>query len=149
VGRKVRAPRGEWDDFAPEAVEGRKARHLEFAAATAALDVGDDPYAIALRDALATSARSLGLELTWDAEFFQVSPKMGMVEMCLSFIGSCPLATAEHGEQYLEKLRRMPGALAVLADAARAAASDGRVATARLLGATADSMPCRGRPSPT
>jgi uncharacterized protein (DUF885 family) len=34
----------------------------------------------------------------------------------------------------------MPGALAVLADAARAAAAEGRVATARQLGATADSI---------
>jgi uncharacterized protein (DUF885 family) len=65
---------------------------------------------------------------------------MGLFEMCLSFIGSYPLKTAEHGEQYLEKLRRMPGALAVLADAARAAAAEGRVATARQLGATADSI---------
>ena len=130
----------EWDDFSPDAVERRKARYLEFAGAADALEVGDDPYAIALRDSIATGARAAALGLTWDAELFQISPKMGLVEMCLSFIGSYPLATAEHGEQYLEKLRRMPEALTVLADAARAAAGEGRVATARQLGATADSI---------
>jgi uncharacterized protein (DUF885 family) len=130
----------EWDDFSPEAVEGRKARYVAFAEAADALKIGDDPTDIALRDSIATGARSAALGLTWEAELFQISPKMGMFEMCLSFIGSYPLKTAEHGEQYLEKLRRMPGALAVLADAARAAADEGRIATARQLGATADSI---------
>jgi uncharacterized protein (DUF885 family) len=130
----------EWDDFSPAAVEGRKARYLTFAEAADALDIGDEPRDIALRDSISTGARSAALGLTWNAELFQVSPKMGLVEMCLSFIGSYPLKTTAHGEQYLEKLRRMPGALAVLADAANAAAAEGRIATARQLGATADSI---------
>ena len=130
----------EWDDFSPSAVDGRKARYLEFAEAADALDIGDDPYAVALRDSISTGARSAAIGLTWETELFQVSPKMGLFEMLLSFVGSYPLATAEHGEQYLEKLRRMPAALAVLADAASEAASQGRVATARHLGATADSI---------
>jgi len=130
----------EWDDFSAAAVEGRKARYLAFAEAADAIDARDDPYAIALRDSIATGARSAAIGLTWEAELFQVSPKMGLFEMCLSFIGSYPLSTAAHGEQYLKKLRGMPGTLAVLADAARAAAAEGRVATARQLGATADSI---------
>ena len=130
----------EWDDFSPEAQDGRKARHLAFSEAAEALDIGEEPRDVALRDAIATTARSRTLTLTWAAELFQVSPKMGMLEMCLSFIGSYPLKTAEHGEQYLQKLRTMPEALAGLADAARAAADEGRVALARHLGATADSV---------
>ncbi|HEX7590222.1 MAG TPA: DUF885 family protein, partial [Demequinaceae bacterium] len=130
----------EWDDFSPAAVGRRKARYLAFAEAADALQIGDDPRDIALRDSISTGARSAAIRLTWEAELLQVSPKMGLFEMCLSFIGTYPLKTAEHGEQYLEKLRRMPGALRVLADAARAAAAEGRVATARQLGATADSI---------
>jgi uncharacterized protein (DUF885 family) len=130
----------EWDDFSPAAVGRRKARYLAFAEAADALQLGDDPRDIALRDSISTGARSAAIRLTWEAELLQVSPKMGLFEMCLSFIGTYPLKTAEHGEQYLEKLRRMPGALRVLADAARAAAAEGRVATARQLGATADSI---------
>ncbi len=130
----------EWDDFSPTAAERRKARYLAFAEAADALEIGDDPSDIALRDSLATGARSAAIGLTWEAELFQVSPKMGLFEMCLSFIGSYPLKTAEHGEQYLQKLRGMPGALAVLVDAARAAAAEGRVATASQLSATADSI---------
>jgi len=130
----------EWDDFSPDAVEGRKARYLAFAEAADAIEPGDDPFAIALRDSISTGARSAAIGMTWESELFQVSPKMGLFEMCLSFIGSYPLKTAKHGEQYLEKLRRMPGALAVLADAVRGAAAEGRVATARQLGATADSI---------
>lgn len=130
----------EWDDFSPVAVDGRKARYLGFAEAADALDIGDEPHDIALRDSIATCARSAAIGLTWKAELFQVSPKMGLFEMCLSFIGSFPLATTEHGEQYLEKLRTLPAALATLVDAARAAADEGRVALARHLGATADSI---------
>ncbi len=130
----------EWDDFSPEAVATRQARYVAFAARADAIEPGDDPAAIALRDAIAASARSEAIQLTWNAELFQVSPKMGVFEMCLSFIGSYPLSTAEHGRQYLEKLRTMPDALAVLADAARRAADEGRIALARHLGATADSI---------
>src|SRR5690606_5035541 len=49
-------------------------------------------------------------------------------------------ATAEHGEQYIAKLRGLPAALATLADAATQAAQEGRVALSRLLNETADSV---------
>jgi len=130
----------EWDDFSLEAQEMRRSRNLAFAAEADALDGGDDERAIALRDSIATGARASAIGATWDVELLQLNPKMGMFELCLSFIGEFPLVTKEHGEQYLQKLRGMPGALASLAKEAGDAAAQGRVALARHLHATADSV---------
>jgi uncharacterized protein (DUF885 family) len=130
----------EWNDFSPAALEGRRARFLDIAAKAAGIDVGADPVAQALRDSVAAGARASALEETWQAELFYVNPKMGMFENCLSFLGNFPLATTEHGDQYLTKLRGMAGAFAHLIEVARAAQQDGRVALTRHLTATADSV---------
>src|SRR5660397_2697 len=75
-----------WDDFSPGAVEQLRKRFMEFAAAAEALEVGSDPSAMALRDSIATGARSSALHLTWNVELFLVNPKMGMFETILAFI---------------------------------------------------------------
>ena len=130
----------DWNDFSPEAIATRRARYLDIEGRAAAIDVKGDPAAQALRDSVATGARALALHEPWDAELFRVNPKMGMFEMCLSFIGNYPLATAAHGELYLTKLRGMAGAFAHLIEVARAAQAEGRVALQRHLTATADSV---------
>ncbi|WP_062202901.1 DUF885 domain-containing protein [Demequina salsinemoris] len=122
----------EWTDLSPHAREERNRRYLEIAAAAESLAV-DGPAARALRDVVSTTARSNALLDAWEPELLLVSPRMGVLEDIMSFITSFPLATAEHGEDYLAKMRRMPTMLDQLMDVAGAAADEGRVALRRHL----------------
>ncbi|WP_062310056.1 DUF885 domain-containing protein [Demequina rhizosphaerae] len=129
----------EWNDVS---VEGRAAAHerlMEFARDAAAIDVGDDLQALALRDTIATHARSAALHLAWEPELLHLNPTMGAWETILSFVDAFPLATAAHGEDYLTKLRRLPRFLDDLLDVAEDAAAEGRVALERHLLDTARS----------
>jgi uncharacterized protein (DUF885 family) len=129
-----------WDDFSPTAVAQLQAKFMKFAAAAEALEVGSDPSAVALRDSIATGARSRALDLTWSVELFQVNPKMGMLETILSFVDNFRLTTAADGAKYLAKMHGMADALAQMTHVATAAAAAGRVALTRHLNATADSV---------
>ncbi|WP_062526542.1 DUF885 domain-containing protein [Demequina rhizosphaerae] len=129
----------EWNDVS---VEGRAAAHerlMEFARDAAAIDVGDDLQALALRDTIATHARSAALHLAWEPELLHLNPTMGAWETILSFVDAFPLATAAHGEDYLTKLRRLPRFLDDLLDVAEDAAAEGRIALERHLLDTARS----------
>jgi len=117
----------EWDDVS---VEGRARAHerlMEFARAAEAIEVGDDLQALALRDVVSTSARSTALGLAW-LELEVLNPRMGVWELLLSFAGGYPLATAQHGEDYITKLRHLPRYLDDIMDVAEDAADEGRVA---------------------
>ncbi|WP_062522831.1 DUF885 domain-containing protein [Demequina silvatica] len=129
----------EWNDVS---VEGRAAAHerlVGFARAAEAIDVGDDLQALALRDSVASHARSAALHLAWEPELLHLNPTMGAWENVLSFIDAFPLRTAAHGEDYLTKLRRLPRFLDDLMDVAEDAAAEGRVALERHLLDTARS----------
>ena len=130
----------EWDDFSPAAREAAGTRMREFERRALEIDPGEDPQAIALRAVIATTARAHVLDDPWRPELFSLNPRMGVWEMLLSFIGSFPLATEAHGEDYLTKLRTMPDMLAQLMDVAEAAAEEGRVALRRHLEDTAASV---------
>jgi len=129
-----------WDDFSPAATAELRAKFMEFAVAAEAVEVGDDPQSIALRDSIATGARSEALSLTWGAELFQVNPKMGMFETILSFIDNFPIKTSEDGAKYLVKMHGMADAFSQLSQVVTAAAAEGRVTLSRHLNATADSI---------
>ncbi|WP_062318291.1 DUF885 domain-containing protein [Demequina maris] len=129
----------EWNDVS---VEGRAAAHerlVGYARAAEAIDPGDDLQATALRDTIASHARSTALHLAWEPELLHLNPTMGAWENILSFIDAFPLRTAEHGEAYLTKLRRLPRFLDDLLDVAEDAAAEGRVALERHLLDTARS----------
>ncbi|WP_062460657.1 DUF885 domain-containing protein [Demequina soli] len=129
----------EWDDVS---VEGRAAAHerlMAFASAAEALDPGEDLQVLALRDSIASHARSTALELAWAPELRHLNPTIGAWEDVLSFIDAFPLRTAEHGADYLAKLEGLGSFLDSLLDVAEAAADEGRVALARHLRDTAAS----------
>ncbi|WP_062465644.1 DUF885 domain-containing protein [Demequina maris] len=129
----------EWNDVS---VEGRAAAHerlMGYARVAEAIEPGDDLQATALRDALASHARSTALHLAWEPELLHLNPTMGAWENILSFIDAFPLRTAEHGEAYLTKLHRLPRFLDDLLDVAEDAAAEGRVALERHLLDTARS----------
>lgn len=127
----------EWDDFSPEAVQRRREANLEFARRAQEIEVGDDPAAIALKAVVHSSALAEYKNEQWRAELFQLNPKVGAWEMVLSFIDNFPLATAEHGEQYLTKLSTLPGPFMQLVQVASEGAERGIVAPARHLRDTA------------
>jgi uncharacterized protein (DUF885 family) len=130
----------DWDDFTPAGAAERREKNLAFARRAEAIDPGDDLNALAIRDIVLNNALAAARGEQWKTPLFHVNPKMGMFEMLLSFVDNFALHTAEDGEAYLQKLRGLPGALAQIADVARASADDGIVALARHLSATADSV---------
>lgn len=130
----------EWDDFSAEGAARLNEANLAFAARAEAIDPGTEPRRIALRDTILHHALAEVKTSALKSELFHVNPKMGAWEMVLSFVDNFSLVSAEHGEAYLEKLRRMPGAFARLAEAATKGADEGVVALSRHLTATADGV---------
>ncbi|WP_084127289.1 DUF885 family protein [Demequina sp. NBRC 110054] len=128
----------EWTDVSPEARAESSRRYDEIASAAEALEIDDDPAQRALRDVVATTARSNALLAIWEPELLSVTPRMGVLEDIMSFATMFPLATAAHGEDYLTKLTRMPAMLDQLMDVAEAAADEGRVALRSHLIGTAE-----------
>lgn len=129
----------EWDDLSPQARAELDARFLEFAEEAEAIET-DDEGERALRDVIASTARSEVRGGAWRPELFMLNPRMGAWEMILSFGVSFPLTTAQHGADYIAKLRAMPAMFEQLMDVAEEAADEGRVALARHLRETAASV---------
>ncbi|WP_084104421.1 DUF885 family protein [Demequina sp. NBRC 110056] len=130
----------EWDDYSVVGTASRVTRAREFAARAAALEVGDDPQRVALRDTIVATAESMARGATWVTELEALNPKMGVFELALSFVDNFPLATAQHGEDYLAKLRGMPRALDQMAQVASDSADEGVVALESHLTASADTV---------
>ncbi|GIG53289.1 DUF885 domain-containing protein [Demequina activiva] len=130
----------EWDDFTPAGTASRVARAQEFAQRAAAFDTAGDPQSTALRDAVEAAASSMARGAQWSTELELLNPKMGAFELVMSFIDNYPLTTAQHGEDYLEKLRGMPAAFQQIAQVATASAEHGVVALASHLTAGADAV---------
>lgn len=123
----------QWTSMTPQASAERCARLAEFEERALALELGDDKAALALRDIIATSARSSIYSEKWAVEVTALNPRMGLVELIFSFVAGFPLRTAEHGRQYIDKLRNMTILLTELSGTARIAADAGRVPLARHL----------------
>jgi len=130
----------EWDDFSRAGRAELVERMQDFADRAAAIDTTGDPQATALRDAIASTALSEVRGEPWTVELQHLNPKMGAFELMLSFIDNYSLATAQHGADYLEKLRGMPAAFMQIAQVAAEAADEGVIAPASHLAATADSV---------
>ncbi|MFV0634778.1 DUF885 domain-containing protein [Demequina sp.] len=129
-----------WDDFSAEGTAAQLERCRSFADRAAAIHTEGDPQATALRDTIQATAASAVRREQWKTALEHLNPKMGAFEMVMSFIDNFPLASAQHGEDYLEKLRGMPGAFAQIAQVATEEAERGVVAPASHLTATADSV---------
>ncbi|WP_159448861.1 DUF885 family protein [Demequina sp. NBRC 110053] len=130
----------QWDDVSAAGRDALVERAQEFADRAAAIDTAGGPQATALRDTVAATAASVVAAEPWKVELQYLNPKMGAFELMLSFISNYPLATAQHGRDYLEKLRGMPDAFVEIARVAAAAADEGVVAPASHIAATADAV---------
>ncbi|MFW7415446.1 DUF885 domain-containing protein [Demequina sp. SO4-18] len=131
----------EWEDVAPDAVAQRQDRLREFAERADAVAIDDhDPMQIALRDAIAFTARSEAHQLQWSSELHAINPAMGLLPLAMVFVSRFPLRTDEHGEQYLRKMSALGTLLDDLVAAVQAAALDGRIGLSRHLSASADAV---------
>jgi len=126
-----------WPAFSPDAVAEIQRRYGEFAARADAL-TATTPRERALKDAVAFTARSAAVDLTWSAALTGTHASMGFVGMIELFGTRFNLVTDEHADQYLAKMRALPAALDDLASVAEAEALLGVVGLARHLNRTAE-----------
>src|SRR6187431_1014168 len=126
-----------WQSFSPDAVAETQRRFGEFAARADALKA-TTPRERALKDAIAFTARSSSVDLTWNAAITATHPALGFVGMVLVFGSRFNLVTDDHADKYLEKIRALPAALEDLAAVAEAEALLGVVGLSRHLNGTAD-----------
>lgn len=130
-----------WDRTSPQAVAEQQAALRAFADRADAIVVDpSDEKRYALQQSIALGARGEADFIAWGPETTLLNPRMGLVELLLSFIDNFPLRTAHDGEAYLAMLSGAPHALDELADAARRGADDGVVSVASHLRETADGI---------
>ena len=126
-----------WPAFAPDAVAEIQRRLAEFAARADKLPASTARER-ALKDAIAFTARSTVVDLTWQAAITGTHPALGFVGMIELFGTRYNLITDAHADQYLAKMRALPTALDDLASVAEAEALLGIVGLARHLNRTAE-----------
>lgn len=126
-----------WPVFAPDAVAEIQRRLTEFATRADAL-AANAPREIALKDAVAFTARSSAVDLTWNAAITGTHPALGFVGMIELFGTRFNLQTDAHADDYLAKMHALPATLDDLASVAEASALLGIVGLARHLNGTAD-----------
>jgi uncharacterized protein (DUF885 family) len=126
-----------WPAFAPDAVAEIQRRYGEFAARADAL-TATTPRERALKDAIAFTARSTAVDLTWQAAITGTHPALGFVGMIELFGTRFNLLTDEHADKYLAKMRALPAALDDLASVAEAEALLGVIGLTRHLGRSAE-----------
>ncbi|MCR6712055.1 MAG: DUF885 domain-containing protein [Demequina sp.] len=126
-----------WPAFSPDAVAEHQRTYNEFAARADAV-VASSPREVALKDAIAFTARSTAVDLTWNAAITGTHPALGFVGMIELFGTRFNLVTDEHADQYLAKMRALPHALDDLASVAEAEALLGIVGLTRHLNRTAE-----------
>jgi uncharacterized protein (DUF885 family) len=126
-----------WPAFSPDAVAEIQRSFEGFAARADAL-TASTPRERALKDAIAFTARSSAVALTWNAALTGTHASMGFVGMIELFGTRFNLITGEHADQYLAKMRALPATLDDLASVAEAEALLGVVGLARHLNRTAE-----------
>jgi len=126
-----------WPAFAPDAVAEHQRAFAEFAARADALTASTDRE-IALKAAIAFTARSSSVDLTWNAAITGTHPALGFVSMIELFGTRFNLVTRDHADQYLAKMRALPATLNDLASVAEAEAENGIIGLTRHLNGTAN-----------
>jgi uncharacterized protein (DUF885 family) len=130
----------DWEDVAPEAIVRRQETLRGFADEADQLLADATPDEHILLETVAFTARAAAHALTWRTEQSMVSPANGLHTSLMNFLGRYSLVTADHGADYLVKLRRLPSLLTQITTELTASADAGNIALARHLTATADAI---------
>lgn len=130
-----------WNRTSADAIAEEQAALRTFADRAASITVDpSDQKRYALQQTIAQGARGGADFMAWNPQTTLLNPRMGLVELLLSFIDNFPLRTAHHGEAYLAMLGGAPDALDELAQAARVGADAGVISLASHLQETADGI---------
>lgn len=129
-----------WEDVGPGAIAERQADLRSFADRADALVDDSEPGEEILLETIAFTARAAAIGLTWRTEQTMVNPAFGLHTSLPTFLGRFSLVTAQHGEDYLTKLRRLPAALAQIGSEVAISAETGNVALRCHLEAAADAI---------
>lgn len=129
-----------WEDVTPAAIAERQATLRQFADDADALAATASDDERILLDTIATTARASAISLRWRTEQTMVNPAFSFHHSVLNFIARFSLVTPTHGDDYLTKLRRLPGVFDDIGREVTASAGDGNVALARHLVASAESI---------
>ena len=129
-----------WEDLRGSAIAERQAVLRRFAERADLLVDGASADDRILLETVAFTARAAAHVLTWRTEQTMVNPAFGLHTTLSTFLGRFSLVTVEHGDNYLQKLRRLPAMLEQLGQEIAASAGLGNVALRRHLEDAADAI---------
>ena len=129
----------EWPDVSDMGVESRLASLTEFADRAENL-VSDSSEDQTLLDTIAFTGRSQALQLRFRPDLEWVNHTGGIFSQILTFLPRFPLVTNDHGERYLEKVKRLPGFLDGWSSRLQRASERGVVPIMHLVSALASSL---------
>jgi uncharacterized protein (DUF885 family) len=129
-----------WEDLSSSAIAERQAELRRFADRADQLPVDASDADRILLETVAFTARAAAHGLTWRNEQTLVNPAFGLHSNLSTFLSRFSLVTAEHGDNYLLKLERLPAMLQQLEQEISASAEGGNIALRRHLAASADAV---------
>lgn len=120
-----------WPDVSEPGIRARLDGLEEFARRADLVEAGSSMDRTLL-ETIAFTTRSQALELLWQPELEWVNHANGIFSLILTFLPRIPLVSADHGERYLEKVRRLPEFLDAWAGRLRDAPAQGLVPISHL-----------------
>ncbi len=124
----------EWPDVSETGTASRVASLSKFADLADQLEATSSDDRVLL-ETIAFTGRSQALQLRHEPDLEWVNHTGGIFSQILTFLPRYPLVSAEHGERYLEKVRRLPVFLHAWSDRLQAAAKKGVVPISHLVSA--------------
>jgi uncharacterized protein (DUF885 family) len=129
----------EWPDVSEKGIEARMASLIDFAdrADKVVATSSDDRV---LLETIAFTGRSQALQLRFEPDLEWVNHTGGIFIQILTFLPRYPLISPEHGERYLEKVRRLPAFLDAWSGRLQTASQRGIVPISHLVSALIASL---------
>ena len=129
----------EWPDVSEAGIESRLASLTDFADRADQLEATSSNDRTLL-ETIAFTGRSQSLQLRFEPDLEWVNHTGGIFIQILTFLPRYPLVSAEHGERYLEKIRRLPAFLDSWSDRLETAATNGIVPISHLVTALVSTL---------
>jgi uncharacterized protein (DUF885 family) len=128
-----------WPDVSEEGVRAQLETLEDFAHRAESIEASSSADRTLL-ETIAFTGRSKAAQQRWQSELEWVNHTTGIVSLIFIFLPRYPLVTTEHGERYLEKVRRLPDFIDVWIGRLEAAAGLGVTPIAHLVTAMVASL---------